>query len=400
MLENPFRGGGKIAEAGADADHQVGLFRQQVRRQAARLADAADVQGVRRDHRPLPGLGFGEGHPVALGETGQRFARAGVFHPAAADDQRFTAGFDGRHGVRQLRGAGRAAVETVHAARKEGFRVIPGFALHILRQAQRYRAGFRRVGQDAHGVDAGAHQLFRAGNAVPVFADCAESVIGADAEIVALFNLLEHRIRLAGGEDIARQQQQWDAVGAGGAGGGDHVGRSRTDGGGAGDNLPAQGLAGKTGGRVGHPLLVAPLIDAHIAAVLLQRLPQPQDVAMAENRENAFHELQLYAIHFQVLVIEELHQRLRRCQSQFAHDAQSLLFSICVWRRADAAGAVVHVTGIPVDYRQTFFSLNTNTEEIFHFARRIKLSTHFIRFTYIPDTFSGPFLPHQTAISP
>ena len=51
------------------------------------------------------------------------------------------------------------------------------------------------------------------GNAVPVFADCAESVIGADAEIVALFNLLEHRIRLAGGEDIARQQQQRDAVG-------------------------------------------------------------------------------------------------------------------------------------------------------------------------------------------
>ncbi|APV16438.1 hypothetical protein BWG70_23520 [Klebsiella pneumoniae] len=53
-----------------------------------------------------------------------------------------------------------------------------------------------------------------------------------------------------------------------------------------------------------------------------------------------------------------------------------------------------------MDYRQTFFSLNTDTEEIFHFARRIKLSTHFIRFTYIPDTFSGPFLPHQTAISP
>jgi hypothetical protein len=99
----------------------------------------------------------------------------------------------------------------------------------------------------------------------------------------------------------------------------------------------------------------------------------------------------LFAIHFQVLVIEELHQRLRHCQSQFAHDAQSLLFSICVWRRADAAGAVVNVTGIPVDYRQTFFSLNRNTEEIFHFARRIKLSTHFIRFTYIPDTFSALF---------
>ncbi|UNB80289.1 hypothetical protein MJK72_03650 [Klebsiella pneumoniae] len=44
-----------------------------------------------------------------------------------------------------------------------------------------------------------------------------------------------------------------------------------------------------------------------------------------------------------------------------------------------------------MDYRQTFFSLNTNTEEIFHFARRIKLSTHFIRFTYIPDIVFGPF---------
>jgi hypothetical protein len=69
------------------------------------------------------------------------------------------------------------------------------------------------------------------------------------------------------------------------------------------------------------------------------------------------------------------------------------------WRRADAAGAVVHVTGIPVDYRQTFFSLNTNTEEIFHFARGIKLSTHFIRFTYIPDTFSAQ-IAAPTTISP
>ncbi|QHW99348.1 hypothetical protein GZS05_24410 [Klebsiella variicola] len=53
-----------------------------------------------------------------------------------------------------------------------------------------------------------------------------------------------------------------------------------------------------------------------------------------------------------------------------------------------------------MDYRQTFFSLNTNTEEIFHFARGIKLSTHFIRFIDIPDRFSGAALPRQTAISP
>jgi uncharacterized membrane protein YwaF len=47
--------------------------------------------------------------------------------------------------------------------------------------------------------------------------------------------------------------------------------------------------------------------------------------------KDAFDELMLFAIDFQVLVIQELHQRLRHCQSQFAHLAQSLLFSICVW---------------------------------------------------------------------
>jgi myo-inositol catabolism protein IolC len=120
---------------------------------------------------------------------------------------------------------------------------------------------------------------------------------------------------------------------------------------------------------VRHPLLVTPLIDPHFAAVLFQRLAQPQHVAVAKDRENAFDELMLFAIDFQVLVIEELHQRLRHCQSQFAHVAQSLLFSICVWVRADAAGEIVNVTGILLDYRQTFFSLNRNTEEIFHFAR-------------------------------
>jgi hypothetical protein len=89
----------------------------------------------------------------------------------------------------------------------------------------------------------------------------------------------------------------------------------------------------RTGGqnrwRVRHPLLVTPLIDPHFA-VLFQRLAQPH-VAVAKDRENAFDEFMLFAIDFQVLVIKELHQRLRHCQSQFAHVAQSLLFSICVW---------------------------------------------------------------------
>ncbi|PDO74185.1 hypothetical protein CPZ29_09575 [Klebsiella oxytoca] len=47
------------------------------------------------------------------------------------------------------------------------------------------------------------------------------------------------------------------------------------------------------------------------------------------------------------------------------------------------ARKIVNATGILLDYRQTFFSLNRNTEEIFHFARGIKLSMHFTRFIHI-----------------
>ena len=283
------------------------------------------------DYRPFPGLGFRERNAVAFREAGQRFPGTGIFHTAAANNQRLAAGLNGRDRIRQLGGAGRAAIETMHAAHKERLRVIPGFALHILRQTESDGTGFRRIGQDAHRINAGAHQLFRTRNAVPVFADGPEGVVGADAQVIALLNLLQHRVRLTGSKHIAGQQQQRNAVGGGRRGGGNHIGRARTDGRGAGDDLAAQRLAGKTGGDVRHALFVTPLEDPHVAAVLFQRLAQPQHVAVAKDGEDTFYEFMLFAIDVEKLVIKELHQRLRHCQSQFAHLAQSLLFSICVW---------------------------------------------------------------------
>ncbi|CCK15448.1 hypothetical protein BN136_1458 [Cronobacter universalis NCTC 9529] len=70
---------------------------------------------------------------------------------------------------------------------------------------------------------------------------------------------------------------------------------------------------------MGHALFVTPLVQTQLAAVLLQRLAQPQHIAVAEDGENAFYEFDGFAIHFQVLVIKKLHQRLRHCQSQLAH---------------------------------------------------------------------------------
>jgi len=75
MLEQPFRRGGEVRVAGADADDQVGFLGQQVGRQAAGFADAADVQRMAGDHRALAGLGLGEGNLEPFGKGLQRRVR-------------------------------------------------------------------------------------------------------------------------------------------------------------------------------------------------------------------------------------------------------------------------------------------------------------------------------------
>ncbi|AIM24027.1 hypothetical protein SERRSCBI_22355 [Serratia sp. SCBI] len=62
---------------------------------------------------------------------------------------------------------------------------------------------------------------------------------------------------------------------------------------------------------MGHPLFVAALVHPQIATILFQRLPQPQYVAVAENRENARNEFGFHPVGQQILVIEKSDERLR-----------------------------------------------------------------------------------------
>ena len=160
-----------------------------------------------RDDGAFARLRFGEGDLIAFGELAQRLARFGIFHAAAQHDHRLALAANQRQRVVKLRGGWQATIETVYAFLEEVVRKIPGFALHVLRQREGYRAGFGGIGQHAQRVDAGGHQLLRAADAIPVFAYGAKGVVGADAKIVALLNLLQHRIGLARREDVARQQQ-------------------------------------------------------------------------------------------------------------------------------------------------------------------------------------------------
>ncbi len=216
----------------------------------------------------------------------------------------------------------------MHAFLQERIGVVIGFALYVLRQGQGDSAGFGRVGEHAHGVQRGAHQLFRAVDTVPVFAYSLERVVGADAQVMELFDLLQHRIRLAAGIHIARQQQQRDAVGRGSGSGGNHVRRARTDRGRTGVDLAPQVLLGKAHGGVTHALFVATLMHDQLAAVLLQRLPQAQHVAVAENGKHPSDEFALHAVDFDVLVIEKLHQGLGHGQSCRGHACTLLLLEV------------------------------------------------------------------------
>ncbi|MOA06449.1 hypothetical protein D3C78_1260820 [compost metagenome] len=66
-----------------------------------------------------------------------------------------------------------------------------------------------------------------------------------------------------------------------------------------------QFLLGKTGRCVSHALLITPLMHYQITAVLFQRLPQTEYVAVTENRKDAFDEFGFHAVDYQILVIKE-----------------------------------------------------------------------------------------------
>ncbi|MNF52525.1 hypothetical protein D3C84_338710 [compost metagenome] len=207
----------------------------------------------------------------------------------------------------------------MHAFLQEIIGIVVGLGLHVLRQGQGHGAGFRRVGEHSHGVDRRRHQLLGTVDAVPVFTDSLECIVGADAQVVELLDLLQHRVRLAAGVDIAGQQQQGNTVGRRRGGSGQHVRRARPHRRSAGVDLASQVLLGEPDGGMGHALLIAALMNDQVAAVLLQGLPQAQHVAVAENGKDPGDEFTLDPIDLDVLVIEEFHQGLGHGQSCCGH---------------------------------------------------------------------------------
>ena len=260
----------------------------------------------------LARLGLAEGDAELLAEALHHLAGAGVAHAAAHDDQGLLGARDDRGDVLQLLLHGHGPGDAVDPLFKEVGGEVVALALHVLGQGDAAGSGLGGVGENPHGADQGGHDLLGPGHPVPVLAHGLEGVVGGDGQGAALLQLLEHRVRLAGGEGVRREDQQGDVVHRGRGAGGDHVGRAGAHGGGAGDDPLAAVLLGEGDGRVAHALLVPALHDPQGAGIGVQGLAQAHGDAVAEDGEEALYKLGLHAVHGNVLVIQEFHDGLGR----------------------------------------------------------------------------------------
>lgn len=182
--------------------------------------------------------------------------------------------------------------------------------LDVLRQGEGDGAGLGGVGEHAHGVQRGRDQRLGAYDAVEVPRDRAQRVVDRDVAGDGVLKLLEHRVGDPGGEGVAGQQQDGDAVDGGERGAGDEVGGAGADGGGDGLRGQAVELAGVADGGVHHGLLVAALVVGHQVLRLDERLADPGDVPVAEDAPGAADQPVAYAVALGVLGGQEPHERL------------------------------------------------------------------------------------------
>ena len=264
----------------------------------------------------LPRLRLRKGDLKGFAEFFQRRTGFGIADAAAADNHGPLACRDGLHQIVQILPAGGRATDAVDALFKEIVGEIVAFPLRVLGKRHADRPGLSRVCQNPECLRKGGHQLLRAGDPIPEFAHGAQRVIGGNAGAVFLLKLLQHWVRLTHRKSIAGEQQQRNAVDGGAGSGGDHIGRTGADGGGAGDDLPAVVLPGKAGGRMGHTLLIPALINTQVAGGFIQRLPQAHHNSVAEDGEHAVHKLGFYAVQLYILIIQEFHNGLAH-----SHDA-------------------------------------------------------------------------------
>ncbi|MNT48384.1 hypothetical protein D3C72_1851650 [compost metagenome] len=158
-----------------------------------------------RFYGPLASLGLGKRNIESFDKITQCAMSFAITYAPSTYQQWFTLALNQGHCIGQHGLAGGAAFDPVYSPDKERSRVIIGFALHILRQTERDCTCINRVREYPHGIDQVTHQLLRSRDSVPITRYGTKAVISTNAGIMVLLYLLQHRIRLTTGKQIARQ---------------------------------------------------------------------------------------------------------------------------------------------------------------------------------------------------
>ena len=291
VLERGPGRGGEVLVAGADADDQVRFGSDGVGRRRAGGADRAEGELVVPGQDADAGLGVAHRDAGQLGELREFLVGVGVEDAAAGDDQRALRGADGLGGAADVLVVGVGAADPPLALGQELLGHVEGLGLDVLRQRDGDGAGLGRVRQDAQAVVERGEQLLGPGDPVKELGQRPERVVDGDVVGVGLLELLQHRVRGAGGERVARQQQHRQPVGGGQRRAGEQVRGTRADRGADREGLAAAGVAGVADGLVRLGLFVAALVVRHDRRiellVLLQGLADAGNVAVPEDAEHA-----------------------------------------------------------------------------------------------------------------
>jgi hypothetical protein len=140
---------------------------------------------------------------VRGGEAVQRIGRAAIEHAAARDNQRALGAPQTGNRRVDIFGARRRGVKPDDARRKEIGREIPCLRLHVLGQRERNGTAQCSVGEHPQGARQRIEQLCRMHDAIEVARHWLERIVGGDAAVMEIFNLLQHRIGRARDEYVA-----------------------------------------------------------------------------------------------------------------------------------------------------------------------------------------------------
>ena len=196
---------------------------------------------------------------------------------------------------------------------EHGQRIIISPALHILRQPKERRPTIGRVEHRGNGIGQGLDDLRGMRDPIPIAGHGLERIVHAECRITEMFELLQNRIGQTGYERITTQHQHGQAVGMRQRRCCEQIrcprpGRGRTE-----HEPLTQPLLGIASGCKSHTLFVLPTVERQRFFMIIQRLAQTGDVAMAKDAKTASAQAPFIAIYFDVLGRQISDNRLSGC---------------------------------------------------------------------------------------